>query len=47
VVVGSEEFCLAAGDSVHYDAAQPHFWVNESDAPCTAIWSRAITPIER
>jgi transcriptional regulator with XRE-family HTH domain len=47
VIVGSEEFCLMAGDSVHYDAAQPHCWLNESDEPCTAIWSRAITQIER
>ncbi len=45
VVVGAEEFCLAAGDSVHYDAAQSHFWSNESDHPCTAIWSRAAAQI--
>jgi transcriptional regulator with XRE-family HTH domain len=47
LVVGTEEFYLAAGDSVHFDASQPHCWSNESDTPCTVIWSRALTQIER
>jgi transcriptional regulator with XRE-family HTH domain len=47
VVAGDEQFVLAAGDSIHYDALQPHCWSNEGGEPCLAIWSRATARLER
>ena len=47
VFVGDEQFTLKAGDSCHYDAAQPHRWCNEGDEPAVVIWSRASSPMER
>jgi transcriptional regulator with XRE-family HTH domain len=47
IVVGNEQFVLDAGDSIHYDALQPHCWTNEGDEPCAVIWSRAISRLER
>jgi transcriptional regulator with XRE-family HTH domain len=41
ITVGDERFVLAAGDSIHYDALQPHTWGNEGDQPCTAIWCQS------
>ena len=41
IAVGEEQFTLSAGDSVHYDAFQPHQWSNKGDEPCIAIWSRS------
>lgn len=41
VIVGEEQFELEAGDSIHYDALQPHRWQNRSAEPCSFIWSRA------
>jgi len=43
ILVGDEHFSLAAGDSIHYDAAQPHCWNNDGDQPCAVIWSRAFS----
>jgi transcriptional regulator with XRE-family HTH domain len=45
--VGDEQFVLAAGDSIHYDAFQPHGWSNAGDEPCVVIWGRAASPLER
>lgn len=42
MVVGDEQFDLAAGDSIHYDAIQPHGWSNKGDEPCVVVWSRAL-----
>jgi transcriptional regulator with XRE-family HTH domain len=47
ISVGDEQFVLDAGDSIHYDALQPHCWTNEGDEPCAVIWSRAISRLER
>lgn len=33
IMVGDEQFMLAAGDSIHYDAFQPHCWSNTGDEP--------------
>ena len=41
--VGDEQFVLAAGDSIHYDAYQPHYWGNSGDRPCVVIWGRAAS----
>ncbi len=41
--VGNEQFALAAGDSIHYDAFQPHYWSNAGDRPCVVIWGRAVS----
>jgi transcriptional regulator with XRE-family HTH domain len=38
VTVGEEAFVLEAGDSIHYQAMQPHSWRNEGDEDCVAIW---------
>lgn len=43
ITVGDEQFVLTSGDSVHYDAIQPHTWSNNSDEPCVLIWSRSIS----
>jgi transcriptional regulator with XRE-family HTH domain len=45
--VGDEQFVLAAGDSIHYDASQPHCWCNAGDEPCVVIWGRAVASLER
>jgi len=45
--VGDEEFVLMAGDSIHYDALQPHSWRNAGNEPCIVIWSRATAWLER
>ncbi len=42
VTVGGEQFTLTAGDSIHYDALQPHTWSNTGDVPCVVIWARAL-----
>lgn len=47
MVVGDERFTLAAGDSIHYDAWQPHAWTNEGDAPCMVLWARSPARSER
>jgi len=41
VRAGGESFMLTPGDSIHYDAKQPHYWSNDGDEPCSVIWSRA------
>ena len=46
VDLGGESYSLSAGDSLHYDAAQPHAWRNDSDEVCTVIWGRAGGPPE-
>ncbi len=47
VCVGDEQFVLAAGDSIHYDALQPHGWGNKGDELCTVIWSHSASWSER
>jgi transcriptional regulator with XRE-family HTH domain len=42
VTVGEEPFVLEAGDSIHYQAFQPHSWRNEGDEECIVIW--AVSP---
>jgi mannose-6-phosphate isomerase-like protein (cupin superfamily) len=42
VTVGEETFVLEAGDSIHYQALQPHSWRNEGGEECIAIW--AVSP---
>jgi len=41
ISIGDEQFILAAGDSIHYDALLIHNWRNESNDCCTIIWGRA------
>lgn len=41
--VGDEQFVLAAGDSIHYDAFQPRYWSNAGDEPCVVIQGRAAS----
>jgi transcriptional regulator with XRE-family HTH domain len=43
ISVGDERFVLVAGDSIHYDAFQPHYWSNAGDRPCVVIWGRAAS----
>ncbi len=47
VDVGNECFTLTEGDSLHYDAAQPHTWSNEFREVCAFIWSSVTGPLER
>jgi transcriptional regulator with XRE-family HTH domain len=42
VTVGGETFVLEAGDSIHYQALQPHSWRNEGAKECAAMW--AVSP---
>jgi transcriptional regulator with XRE-family HTH domain len=44
--VGGESYCLGAGDSLHYDAAQPHSWRNDSAEACSVLWGSAGGPAE-
>lgn len=39
VIVGEEEFALAAGDSIHYDRHKLHSWRNAGDEECVAVWA--------
>jgi transcriptional regulator with XRE-family HTH domain len=41
--VGDEQFVLDAGDSIHYDALQPHCWRNESSEASAVFWGRAAS----
>jgi transcriptional regulator with XRE-family HTH domain len=41
ISIGDEQFVLAAGDSIHYDALLIHSWMNQSSNSCTMIWGRA------
>jgi transcriptional regulator with XRE-family HTH domain len=47
IAVGEEEFTLSAGDSVHYDALQPHSRSNRGDESCVAIWTHSTSRTER
>jgi transcriptional regulator with XRE-family HTH domain len=47
ISIGDEEFVLAAGDSIHYDALQVHRWSNTCDEPCTVMWCRSAPWSER
>jgi transcriptional regulator with XRE-family HTH domain len=47
IALGDEVFVLAAGDSIHYDALQPHAWSNPGDESCVVIWARSPSKIER
>jgi transcriptional regulator with XRE-family HTH domain len=47
ITVGDEEFVLAAGDSIHYDAMQPHCWGNQGDEPCVVMCSHSAPWSER
>jgi transcriptional regulator with XRE-family HTH domain len=47
MTIGDERYALAAGDSIHYDAQQPHAWGNESAEPCNVIWSHSMPRSER
>ncbi len=40
--VGEEVFTLVAGDSIHYQGSQPHYWHNQTGEACTLIW--AVSP---
>jgi transcriptional regulator with XRE-family HTH domain len=42
ITIGDEQFLLSAGDSVHYNALEPHCWQNFGSEPCAVIWSHAI-----
>jgi quercetin dioxygenase-like cupin family protein len=43
VWVGDEQYTLTAGDSIHYDAIQPHGWCNVGEAGCSILWGRAAS----
>ncbi|HJX37773.1 MAG TPA: XRE family transcriptional regulator [Anaerolineae bacterium] len=40
--VGEEAFTLEAGDSIHYQGSQPHYWYNQTGEDCSLIW--AVSP---
>jgi quercetin dioxygenase-like cupin family protein len=40
--VGEESFALNSGDSIHYQASQPHYWRNPTAEYCSVIW--AVSP---
>ncbi len=43
ITVGDMDYILQEGDSVHYDAVQPHSWKNNLDEVCVILWSRALS----
>lgn len=47
ISVGDEQFALVTGDSIHYDALQPHCWSNQGNQPCIVIWGRSTSRSER
>jgi transcriptional regulator with XRE-family HTH domain len=47
ISIGDEQFVLAAGDSIHYDALQPRSWQNDDAEPCVVVWAHAISRTER
>lgn len=47
VTLGGEQFELAIGDSIHYDALQPHAWSNQGNEPCVLIWARSPSRLGR
>jgi quercetin dioxygenase-like cupin family protein len=46
VSVGNETYVLSPGDSIHYQALQPHCWRNDGDEPCTALWAASPPVLE-
>ena len=47
VTLGDEQFELAVGDSIHYDAFQPHAWSNQGGEMCVVVWARSPAYAER
>ena len=47
ITMGDEDIVLAAGDSIHYDAIQPHCRSNRGDEPCVVMWSHSASWSER
>lgn len=47
VKVGDEQYILAVGDSVHYDASQPFYYINTGDEPCIVIWAYVHSSLEQ
>jgi len=43
--LGDEQYTLTAGDSIHFDAHQPHAWRSQGHEPCVVIWARSPAPI--
>lgn len=44
---GQEEYALAAGDSIHYNASRAYDWINTGDEQCVVIVGRVASRIER
>lgn len=42
VLIGGEELTLRPGDSLYFDSARPHLYLNAGAEDCESIW--AITP---
>jgi transcriptional regulator with XRE-family HTH domain len=38
-----EQIVLAAGDSIHYDAASRYQWINAGNTPCVVLMGRAAS----
>ena len=43
ISIDDERYVLSTGDSIHFDAMQPHSWKNESAEVCAILWSRAFS----
>jgi transcriptional regulator with XRE-family HTH domain len=43
IKAGDEQYVLAAGDSIHYDAFQSCYWSNAGDETCVVLWGRAAS----
>lgn len=39
ITIGEEVFVLTAGDSIHYQAHQPHSWRSNGDQECIVLWT--------
>jgi transcriptional regulator with XRE-family HTH domain len=46
ITLADEQFILAAGDTIHYDAFQHHTWSNHDEEPCVMIWARSPLRLE-
>jgi transcriptional regulator with XRE-family HTH domain len=46
ITLADEQFTLAAGDTIHYDAFQRHTWSNPGEEPCVMIWARSPLRLE-
>ena len=45
--LGGQEFCMTAGDCLHYSGQTPHAWSNRTDQPARLLWTGTLAVLNR